>query len=246
MNIAGIAGDLPKRPGLPKEIDHIEITSDLMGKDPNSDDVTSTVAHELAHSVSVWHHGDVDGPEYWSRDANGNLTEQDVADDGSVFSFPKRTIYFMSEDSDPANLSNAATGGALDFLGLPRKIYVGNRLCGLITTVAVTMNGQHSGDVNSYMRYHNAFAYIPQGFPLVRLTAPGEGQLVGRDLTNQPIGTGINDPNRTITLFASATTVKRPRYGNAFDQRGNDFSQIDVNDNNTAIVRPVQQLCQGQ
>jgi hypothetical protein len=238
VNIAG----MPKRPGLPKEIDHIEITPVYESQNPNDEILSITVAHELAHSVSIWHHGDLDGPEYWDRDSNGNLTEQDVdPGTGTVFAFPKRVIYLMSEDEDPADLSNALTGENLNFLSLPRKVNVGNRICGLAPPFTSKMNGQHSGDEASYMRYHHAYAYIPQGFPQVRFFTAGEE--VGMDLTDNPGGTGVNEPNRTIPLFPSGTRVKRVRYGDAFDQRGKDYSQIDVNDNNTAIVRPTQQLC---
>jgi hypothetical protein len=230
-NVPSRAVPIPgiNRPGLPREIDHVEIETFYQGLDPNLEIIAVAVAHELSHSVDVWHHGDIERLKRWSKDSSGNLIEQSYDSQGNLLAFPTTNIYLMTEDQDPSQLGQAMTSE--DWGLLPRNVFVGNNVCGLSPTVLT--HGQHSGDVLSFMRYNLANYYIPVGFPFVRMLTAGEES--GVDLTDHPAGTGVNNANRT----------PRPRYGDAdvTDQRGNDRSQVDVNDNNTAIVRPLQGLC---
>jgi hypothetical protein len=208
-------------PGLPKQIDPVAIQSDWQNlRNRGAKYLASFVAHELAHSVDVYHHGDIDeGTVTWIMDSSGNITEN-----GNI-------IYVKNENDDP---SVSTTTAPVQNLGLgpnsQLSIWVGNNVCN--SSGQVVLHGQHSGDVTSYMRYDAAGAYIPLGFPNVRFLVPSEpfGVLLG----NNPAGTGVNDPNRK----------PRSRYGDAYpgngspnSQRGNNASQLDVNDNNVAIVR---------
>jgi hypothetical protein len=230
-NVPSKAVPIPgiNRPGLPREIDHVEIATFYKGLDPNLEIIAVTVAHELSHSVDVWHHGDIERLKRWSKDSSGNLIEQSYDSAGNFQAFPTTNIYLMTEDQDPSQLDQALTSE--DWGLLPRNVWVGNNVC--VLSPLVLTHGQHSGDALSFMRYNLANFYIPVGFPSVRMFTAGEES--GVDLTDHPAGTGVNSANRT----------PRPRYGDAdvTDLRGNDRSQVDVNDNNTAIVRPLQGLC---
>lgn len=232
---------------LPREVDHIEIDLTLKGQDSTNDNYAGCIAHELAHAVGAYHHGDIDSfKEWWLDPSTNNIIE---ADTGTFIL--SRTIYVKWEDDDP---TVAKTTVPLNFLSLPplqlgslgfpkigtgRRVYVGNNLCVSSGGNTVVMNGQHSGDVIDFMRYDNAQVYIPAGFPFIRFLATGEPE--GADLTDHPGGTGVNAPNRK----------PRPRYGDAYpgkggtDSRGNDRSSVDVNDNlsNQAIVRSLQTVC---
>ena len=222
-------------PSLPKHIDRIEIAPSYKFSNLTAGYAAQKavdVAHELSHSVDVWHHGDIDHKEFWTYDPN---TKTNLTSSGP--------ISILLEDSDlnstdPADLTPAD----LLLLGLNqinddnpkdnngnlipgRWVYVGNAICG----GKLTMHGQHSGDQLSIMRYDNAEAYIPNGFPNVRIWIGPGAEPSGVDLTDHPAGTGVNDPNRK----------PRPRYGDAFTGRGNDRSQISVNDLSSEISKAV-------
>lgn len=95
------------------------------------------------------------------------------------------------------------------------------------------------------MRYYDAQAYVPDGFPDVRIWIGIGSEDLGFRLPDSPIGTGVNKPGR----------LPRPRYGDAYggdgtpnSERGYDALQIDVNDNHAfngapPIVRPQQPVC---
>ena len=74
------------------------------------------------------------------------------------------------------------------------------------------------------MRYDNAEAYIPSGFPNVRYFEVEE--ITGQHLTDTTDGTGVNDSGHPTGLGGLS------RYGPADTQhqRGNCLSQINVND----------------
>jgi hypothetical protein len=216
------------RPGLPKEEDHIALMRDSESERSRLGALyfNKVVAHELAHSVDVYHHGDLQkGQVTWQVDSSGNITENG------------QTIYVKSEGEDPSILKTTV----LFQKNSQFPIHIGNYLCTASTNVGV--NGQQSGDMSSYMRYDDTFAYIPFGFPQVRFWTGRER--FGTALTNHPQGTFENDPSYK----------PGPRYGDAFSgapnqaptspqqQRGNDSAQLDVNDKNNALIRPTQQVC---
>jgi hypothetical protein len=229
VNTKGFSG-----PALPKHIDHIEITTAYKSLEAPD----TTVAHELSHAVDVYHHGDVDHNEFWTFDRqtltvrsgsnaisvlleSSDLNSPDPAD--QVDADLPRLGVDQVQDNNPKDQNGKPMPG--------RWVYVGNTVCRGV----VMMNGQHSGDQLDIMRYHAAQAYIPAGFPDIRIWIGPGAEATGVDLTDHPGGTGVNDPNRG----------PRPRYGDAFagtgsDGRGNDRSQVDVNDKNSEITRTTQ------
>jgi len=237
-------------PALPKHIDHIEMSRGLWTG--GSDDSASIVAHELSHSVDVYHHGDidhVDPEEFWTFDKSTNTTKA-VYGAGGVFQVSVPISIYLETSNlsspDPADFDapNETLLGLDQALknkppkdsagnAIPgRYVYVGNSICG----GAVQTNGQHSGDENSVMRYHVAQAYIPNGFPSYRIWIGPGAEAAGTTLTDHPEGTGVNDPTREIP----PDPTPRPRYGDAFTGRGNDLSQISVSDSGTESRLPTQ------
>jgi hypothetical protein len=64
--LAGRADSSLLKPGTPEIIDRVLVSSSLS---PADSDFPRTVAHELAHSVNVWHHGSTDtGWIAWTRE----------------------------------------------------------------------------------------------------------------------------------------------------------------------------------
>jgi hypothetical protein len=240
----------PTCPALPKHIDHIDIDPKFRNL-ANAGSVqrdfftqyTSTVAHEIAHSLDIYHHGDiVDHMEFWSIDPTTGVVSSQPLSPQNTLTGGSAKIVVLAEDQDPSspnaakfqvsslNLDKALLGNPLDLNGRPlagRPVYVGNVVC---TDGTFKMNGEHSGDQASFMRYDQAEAYIPEGFPTVRFWTGGHED-PGSELTDHPVGTGVNDPRR----------IPRPRYGDADVtlRRGNDRSQLDVNDNNKEVFRPI-------
>lgn len=216
-------------PGLPFMIKQIEISNVVNpeeGDDPSRNEYVNTVAHELAHGASVWHHGELDqGLVEWSLDANGNVVETRLGAQGTSTGTGV-PIRVLPEDADPFATSPGTV--AASALGLPEKFWVGNRACGS----SVLTGGQHSGDEFCIMRYDCAEAYIPLGLSNVRFLV---SENPGFDLTAIPQGTGVNFANR----------FPRSRYGDAdtIDLRGECRYQLDVNDSNVYKPRPSSGFC---
>jgi hypothetical protein len=241
-------------PSIPRNISEIFINSgdselvSLAGK-PNNDNgdnyFTSTVAHELTHSVDVWHHGEFDkGAVFWYADVNGNVFEtttvnaqkQPVVGSGIP-------IQVFTEDQNPLKdpptlaweLGLLQMCAAKDNNCPPKasgvSVNVGNTTCG----TKVRLGNQHSGDQDCYMRYDNAEAYIPNGFPNVRFYPVDE--VTGQHLTDVATGTKVNAPSNPTGLGPLS------RYGDADDKRGNCQSQIDVNDLTDPVSRNIPNAC---
>jgi hypothetical protein len=221
-------------PALPKHIDHVALNANFKTQPGAVNKVPayrSDVAHEIAHAVDVYHHGDADaGVVWWQPDPNtGGVIEESLDQNHSPVPSTARTVYVMEEDQDPSSLGNALSAKYLHVPSGGMDVYVGNTVCSGV----VVQHGPHSGDEASFMRYHYASAYIPLGSPSVRFLVD---EVPGVDLTDHPIGTGVNDPNRVVN------GMPRVRYGDAdvTDRRGNDASQIDVSDNHNEVIRPSQ------
>ena len=193
-------------PALPRHIDHIEISSKLVGAP--AENFAVDVAHELSHSVDVYHHGDVDHAEFWTIDPQTKTAKAVLSLGAFSVAVPitivLETANLASPDpADLADMSRLALDQPLqnnppkDQQGnsIPgRFVYVGNTVC----HGAVMLHGQHSGDENSIMRYDYAQAYIPNGFPNIRIWIGPGAEASGTTLTDHPEGTGVNDPNREI------------------------------------------------
>jgi hypothetical protein len=231
-------------PALPEEVDHIEINPNLANDINGADFIkyVNTVAHELSHAVNVYHHGDVGHIRGWAIDnaQPPNVVECDLVTGAC------NNVTVMTEDQKPMSFAGVTSNFPLP--KCPHNVLclivsVGNDVCA--STGKVTLNGLHSGDQNSVMRYYNANAYIPDGSPNLRIwvgSQEAQDDYIGLQLTDHPAGTGVNSP-------------PRPRYGDAYggdgtanSGRGNDASQIDVNDNHAVngappIIRPKQPVC---
>ncbi|HEX9950173.1 MAG TPA: hypothetical protein VGB53_00250, partial [Rubricoccaceae bacterium] len=195
-----VGGD--HRPGTPGTILAVEIPSRLLpgggvwdgqsepGRVSFERYMASTIAHELGHSVNVWHHGqadlfdvawrvrlDADGG--FAHDAAGNLlVEEDgfgpivVRDEAGVV----RTPRLLRTD------------------GLMRIGQMG------------VQGGQHSGDQRCFMRYDVATAYVSTSSPEGRYYGTfGEQATPGTTMCALRTGTGVNAPGRE----------PQPRYGDA-------------------------------
>jgi hypothetical protein len=208
------------RPGLPREIDHMELEVNL-----TPELVKKHVSHEIGHSVNIHHHGDIDGEEFWTLEDGRGLVAYPISNKtlfgtGTPFSlFPE--IGGLQIPILPTNPNLRANrvdpNNPVDGTGSPRPgrtVFVGNKVCG----TQVVMNGQHSGAQESFMRYATAEAYVLSGNPEIRILTSGEP--IGTTLDSDPKGTGVNAKSREPW----------PRYGDSFTGRGNDLSQIDVND----------------
>jgi hypothetical protein len=130
----------------------------------------SEVAHELGHSVDIWHHGDNDtGKVTWTT-ADGTALAELAADGTST------PIQVLLEDSTPVNAADLqlSTGQSL-------------------TLWQGITGGQHSGDVFCFMRYSVSQQYIPSGN--LRYYVP-EREGPGMILTDLKNGTGTNQSGR--------------------------------------------------
>jgi hypothetical protein len=226
---------------LPKHTDHIGIDQDLLqpayqaSTGSSYSELTVHVAHELSHSVDVCHHGDgIDHFEVWFVDPNTKeIMEQTLggADNTTPVGTPS-SITVVNEEQLLQPVIVGLTGfqlGLEDSNGNPlpgsNPYRVGNRLC----NSSVVLNGESSGDVLDFMRYDDTIAFIPSKPPDVRVLASDFASGSGVDLTDHPIGTGVNDPGRKpLSRFGDADTAH---------QRGNDRSQVDVNDSHSEIPR---------
>jgi hypothetical protein len=240
-----VTGVIPNcRPGLPREIDSVSMgayfeTQDLDATNP---EWVYTLTHELGHAVDAYHHGDFDHQEFWTTTSGGGIAMQPLDGNGNAAG-AATPIHVLPETADPSspfvevsmselNPNQTSNNNPKDPQGnrIPGQfVFVGNVVCGN----TVIMHGQHSGDVNSAMRYAVAQAYIPTGFPDVRFWVHEDR---GYEITDHPEGTGVNLSGRT----------PRVRYGDAYGdgteegQRGNDGDSVDINDNHNAVVKPGQ------
>lgn len=168
-----------------------------------------TIAHEMLHSCSVWHHGDRDrcGVEWFVEGTPPDdfISERSIGATGPGFG-PLRIFNEFGESLDDELKLYIAGAG-------PMKLYLGNQ------------RGQHSGVEDCVMRYHVADAYDPvEGGSFVRVWVGSDHELPGMGLCDRREGTGVNAPNYNGSFG--------PRYGNAdYDsKRGRCKEQICVND----------------
>ncbi len=82
------------RPGVPAEIDHIEMAyKKADGLDGSNERWVSDVAHEISHAANLYHHGDIDADVFWSIDpTTGGVVEQKIVGNlPAEFSSPSRS-----------------------------------------------------------------------------------------------------------------------------------------------------------
>jgi hypothetical protein len=188
--------------GPPKTCKKVKIGKGLLGREYSAYERSSTVAHELLHGCSVWHHGrgDMGVRKFQAKtDAAGvkRIFVFDVDDDGNAVGTGTAIILYKE------------TGGAVDpdepvaLAGF--KLWVGSK------------QGQHSGDKDCVMRYDCAHVYLNSAGRYVGFGDPEE---FGLSLCANGQGTGVNEPGRK----------PEPRYGNATAGKGDCKKQICVND----------------
>ena len=137
--------DSKKGPNTPAGISYIGLPMTISNEHYTSDSAipftSVTVAHELFHTVNVWHHGDGDRVVEWSRGSDGVLYERDAEGDSKhcVASGPRHAIRVHLENGQ-------------DVTDDP-QLHLGCRTLGVD-------HGQHSGFENCLMRYDLARAYI--------------------------------------------------------------------------------------
>jgi len=188
--------------GPPKTCKKAKIGKGLLGREYSAYERASTVAHELLHSCSVWHHGRGD------MGVRKFQTKTDAAGVKRIF------IFNVDADGNAVGAGTAIilykeTGGAADpddpvaLAGF--KLWVGSK------------QGQHSGDTDCVMRYDCAHVYLNNAGRYVGFGDPEE---FGLSLCTNGQGTGVNEPGRK----------PEPRYGNATAGKGDCKKQICVND----------------
>jgi hypothetical protein len=176
-------------PSTPRDIDYVGLPTTMPSRPTASPAVSyasSTVAHELLHTVNVWHHGEVDETVVWSRDGSGNLFEQAtvVQDDRTVATGSRKPIRAFTEQGEDFTTS----------------VRLGTRNLG-------RDNGQHSGVENCVMRYDIADSYISKanaGDRYVKFT-----EVPGARLCDAREGVAVNQTGRSPqSRYGLAATLR--------------------------------------
>lgn len=176
---AGFAQAVSKveHPSTPRDIDFVGLPSVLPSRPtaaPAVSYASSTVAHELLHTVNVYHHGESDESVFWSRDAEGKLYEQATEEaNGQVSPIgAKKEIRAFTEQGQDVTA----------------QVRVGVRNLG-------RDNGQHSGWENCVMRYDIADSYISKANASDRYV--GIREIPGARACDTTEGISVNQPGRT-------------------------------------------------
>ncbi len=177
----------------PKNVEAVRIVGSLAHGDHV--ELDSTIAHELAHSIGVHHHGETDiGRVAWGRvvrTVDGKkiawFEERIVIHDQGAYrvsGFPGTRIRIFTSPTTELLPDTA------ELFGHPQLMWVG------------VYGGQHSGSDQCIMRYDCSQAYVLPDRLRDRFISPGEP--TGMGLCHSAIGEGINAPE-----------PKPPRYGDA-------------------------------
>jgi hypothetical protein len=120
------------------------------------------LAHELGHSVNIWHHGTIDpGRVTWFTDESA----AQIFENGVPISVELENGTLLS----PADLNITPAHSIQPWVG--------------------TQRGQHSGDVFCFMRYNVSEAYVSSVLPSLRFYA---AEYPGTTLTDMVSGSGTN------------------------------------------------------
>ena len=188
--------------GPPKTCKKVKIGMGLLGSAYSAYRRASTVAHELLHCCSLWHHGETD-PQ-----TRKFQTKADASGVKRIYIFDMDAAGNAVEPGTPIILYKE-TGGAVDpdepvaLAGFKR--WVGSK------------QGQHSGDTECVMRYQTARVYVNNAGRYVGFE---DKEVFGLSICTDGQGTGVNEPGRK----------PEPRYGDATAGKGNCTKQICVND----------------
>jgi len=154
-------------PGNPRQVRRIAIMGEWATLP--SAEFASVVAHELMHSVNVWHHGEADYPVIW-QDVNGSLVETGG----------RRTLApIVVANEQEVDVTWQVLGRIDQLPGKRERIVLG------------VDGGQSSGMQHCVMRYNNAETYIDREQPGKRYVFPAEP--LGGQLCTSAEGDGVND-----------------------------------------------------
>jgi hypothetical protein len=158
-------------PGNPKMISSIDLMADVAASDPNW--IASTVAHELGHSVNLWHHGDSDQKVAWTA-VKDEVFE--VLPSGAI----SDPIFILNEQLD-----NLTPTVVLLAKAQPKQILV---------LEMGRDQGQHSGPDTCVMRYDCAETYVYRVSKEFRIWDFKEP--IGGELCRGHAGSGVNARDR--------------------------------------------------
>lgn len=209
-------------PGTPRSISSVDLMGNIASQ--STQWINATVAHELAHCVNVYHHGEgdpgkilwvmIDGKVYEATAANPTPAEIYVLDENygdmtAALATEMQAFHdaLVSRRDDPAGKSPLSDAEK-------KLIQAGNTM---VVHLAKD-HGPHSGNGNCVMRYDCAETYVLRRQKNIRIwnfTEP-----VGGAFCKDATGTEVNRSGRP----------PQDRYGAAASGRGNCAAQILVND----------------
>jgi hypothetical protein len=215
----------PNNPGTPGNTLYIRIPPGA-GMPPRPDTVRrgvdyfdKVIAHELLHTVAVWHHGDTDAVNTWQIIFGGNRrylnTEaqiRDLTQSAWIRARSEQGVDFAAAMQTVLQAAYRRYGLFMEE-GPLMPVYIGVK------------GGQHSGVEECLMRYESAMVYPDQAAPLESFyVAAPEPEIAGSILCDRAAGNSLN-----------AERSPQPRYFNAL--RGNCIQQLCVNDSKTHAPR---------
>jgi hypothetical protein len=179
-----------------------------------TDQMSSTVAHELGHASSIWHHGTGDEPfgVFWYTPDGTQLKE-----------IGKGVSESVAQSLQTTGAGNPIQAFLEDRTQLTPQI-LGLNVGDLLSLYQGVTAGQHGGDVFCIMRYNTSYNYIATSNASWRYVAV---EYPGLSLTDITAGTGTNVAGR----------VPQSRYGNAGQSFGDCSKQLCINDNLTPTPR---------
>ncbi len=220
---AGNVGRAVGGPGTPRAVQYVELARTHVEQSASGAFVPPSwfaphVAHELLHTVDVWHHGDRDVFDgvTWAvrrdpvtgallRDGAGNVALAEAGRPIEVFTeWGQRTTPLLAQlgVGHPPVPGQPAHPGA--------RVWLADE------------HGQHSGDDRCVMRYAVAQAYRREGAATERFWTGALGEPVGTGICRTRLGTGINDaarlPRYRHGYADQASPVGRPRRGDCAHQ----------------------------
>jgi hypothetical protein len=168
-----VRADSQQTPSTPRDFQFVGLSITLPRRPTASAAVSyasATIAHELLHTVNVYHHGDADTTVVWTRGPGDSVLEQGAP------------ITILREDGTDVTARVLADIDRLDALGTPFTRWLG------------VHNGQHSGFEDCVMRYDNAQAYSSDADGSIRYVV---GEIAGAHLCESGTGVSVNDPSHS-------------------------------------------------